>query len=129
MEKYDIGTDTWTLLASMDEERSGHCSSALGNYIYVFGGSSVDTRGTRIRYINTIERLKMSRKGREHWETIEISSSLKPRPRQDALMATLGANELFIAGGSDSDNKLADGWIFNSQSQEMHNIFNMGFTF
>ena len=71
----------------------------------------------------------MSVRGREHWDTIEVSSSLKPRPRHDALMATIGANELFIAGGSDGDNKLADGWIFNSQSQEMKNIFNMGFTF
>ena len=119
MEKYDIGTDTWSLLASMDEERSGHCSSALGDYIYVFGGSSIDMRGTKITYLNTIERLKMSSRGRERWDTIDVLTGLKPRPRprHDALMVAIGTNELFIAGGSDKDNKLADGWIFNCETQ------------
>jgi len=51
--KYNLGTDSWSLVASMPTARHGLSSAVIGNYIYAIGGHVVNSRSENERYNGT----------------------------------------------------------------------------
>lgn len=54
-ESYDLTTNTWADVTIMPTARFGSVSVAIGNKIYVFGGLTADSTGTRLVVSNALE--------------------------------------------------------------------------
>ena len=87
--RYEISSDSWTALPSMNKGRFSLSSCVMGNYIYVFGGYGESNLET------AIERLAFAdpRTGETcaEWTILEVSLDI-----QQSVVAPLNSDEILL---------------------------------
>ena len=98
VEKYNIGTNSWTSVSSLNEARHRH-SMTYDNFnnVYVFGGSAIMDLTT-----NTLDTVEKYDANTDSWDY--VTSMLSPRKNFSVCTNTNGL--IYIIGGTDQNNNL-----------------------
>ena len=91
-EVYDMGEDSWSSIAPMNEKRAWHAALEVKNgVIYVFCGS-----GEHGKPINSIEYFS-----NDSWKTIPIENRIEPRSWPAVVANKSGADVIIFGGEGD----------------------------
>eukprot|EP00826_Nyctotherus_ovalis_P014958 TRINITY_DN14214_c0_g1_i1.p1 TRINITY_DN14214_c0_g1~~TRINITY_DN14214_c0_g1_i1.p1 ORF type:complete len:501 (+),score=134.30 TRINITY_DN14214_c0_g1_i1:148-1650(+) len=103
-EYYDIEKNTWTEIESLNEKRCNLSICSVDAVLYAIGGWNQD-------YLNIIERLNVSRKGK--WEVVNVG---KKEMKPGQLIGAIGikSEEILIFGGYQVEEMLTkDCYVLN----------------
>ena len=100
-EQYDIETDTWRVLPSMQTARASHAAVVKNGAVYVFGGFANGI------HLDTIERLSG-----EKWDVVSTQTKFSARTAPGAIF--IDDKRVVIFGGWDGKNYLSDVYVFDT---------------
>ena len=109
VDTYSIGRNSWRSAPQLNQARYSHSSCVLGHSIYTFGG----VKGV-YTYYDSIESIDAQAVVRGmlvevQWNLIQLSTETTIPARKNALMASIGPDQILIAGGDNGMDLITGG--------------------
>jgi N-acetylneuraminic acid mutarotase len=110
VERYDPSLDIWSAAPSLPRPRYVHCACAVGNAMYVLGGSEVDEEGEE----ETVKSVLKFDCQMQTWSEV----APMPEERDNAGACVVGSDIYIFGGKAENGAKNSTTYRFNTETNE-----------